>query len=90
MERAGRKRGKEIRKRPAGGAKGQQTAKKMLNRGNELNDLLETQDLASFGAKNELKTNSILSAKSANQSRKTGVRGQVPGVRGRRTVAEEY
>ena len=36
---------------------------KILNRGNELKDLLNTQDLAFFGAKNELKTNSILSAK---------------------------
>jgi hypothetical protein len=62
----------------------------MLNRGNELNDLLETQDLASFAAKNELKTNSLLSAKSANQSGKAGARCQVAGVRGRRTVAEEY
>jgi len=37
--------------------------KKILNRGNELKDLLDTQDLALFGAENELKTNSILSAK---------------------------
>jgi len=38
----------------------------MLNRGNELKDLLKTQHLAAFGAKNELKTNSILSAKEAD------------------------
>ena len=37
MESAGGERGKEIRKRPAGGAKRQGNAKKILNRGNELN-----------------------------------------------------
>jgi hypothetical protein len=52
----------------------------MLNRGNEPEDLLETQHLAVFGAKNELETNSILSAKSADQSGK--VRFRVPGVGG--------
>jgi hypothetical protein len=39
----------------------------MLNRRNELKDLLKTQDLAFFRAKNELKTNSLLSAKSAKK-----------------------
>jgi hypothetical protein len=65
MESAGRERGKEIRKRRAGGAKRQENAKKILNRGNEPEDLLKTQHLAFFRAKNEPKTNSILSAKSA-------------------------
>jgi hypothetical protein len=37
MESAGRERGKEVRKRPAGGAKRQGNAKKILNRGNEPN-----------------------------------------------------
>jgi len=37
MESAGRERGKEVRKRPAGGGKRQGNAKKILNRGNELN-----------------------------------------------------
>jgi hypothetical protein len=69
MESAGTERGKEIGKRPAGGGKRQENAKKMLNRGNKLKDLLKTQDLAFFGAKNKPKTNSILSAKSANQTR---------------------
>jgi hypothetical protein len=59
----------------------------MLNRGNELKDLLKTQDLAVLGAKNELKKNSLWSAKDANQSEKAGFRirhsgvgGQEPGV----------
>jgi dsDNA-binding SOS-regulon protein len=38
-------------------------AEKMLNRGNELKDLLKIQHLALFEAKNELKTNSFLRAK---------------------------
>jgi hypothetical protein len=59
----------------------QRKSKKILNRGNEPKDLLETQHLAVFGAKNELKTNSILSAKSAYQSGKVGFGCQVPGVR---------
>jgi hypothetical protein len=46
MEGAGRERGKEIRKRSAGGAKRQENAKKILNRGNEPKDLLKTQHLA--------------------------------------------
>jgi|SRR5208337_3648799 len=36
---------------------------KILNRGNELKNLLKPQELSLFGAKNELKTNSVLSAK---------------------------
>jgi hypothetical protein len=59
----------------------QRKSKKILNRGNEPKDLLETQHLAVSGAKNELKTNSILSAKSAYQSGNAGIRCQVPGVR---------
>ena len=47
--------------------------KKILNRGNELKDLLNTQDLALFGAKNELKTNSILSAIMSRLNRKKRV-----------------
>ena len=54
--------------------------KKILNRGNEPKDLLETQHLAVLGVKNEPKANSILSAKSAYQSGK--VRFRVPGVGG--------
>jgi hypothetical protein len=49
----------------------------MLNRRNELKDLLKTQGLACFGTKNELKTNSLLSAKSANNGEQgTGNREQ--------------
>ncbi len=58
--------------RPPGCGRRAQKAKKILNRRNEPKDLLETQHLAVFGAKNELKTNSILSAKSAYQSKKHG------------------
>jgi hypothetical protein len=50
-------RGKEIGNHPAGNAEQQENAKKMLNSGNELKDLLKTQHLAVFRAKNELKTN---------------------------------
>jgi hypothetical protein len=39
------------------GGKWQENAKKILNRGNELKDLLEIKDLEAFEAKNELKTN---------------------------------
>jgi hypothetical protein len=39
--------------------------KKMSFRGNELKDLLQTQGLDVFRAKNELKTNSIFGAKKA-------------------------
>jgi hypothetical protein len=53
-------------------------SKKTLNRGNEPKDLLQTQHLAIFGAKNEPKTNSILSA------RRAGFRFQVSGVRDKR------
>jgi hypothetical protein len=81
MESAGRERGKEIRKRPAGGGKRQGNAKKILNRGNEPKDLLKTKNLAFFEAKNEPKTNSILSAKSADQSEKSGCRWWVSGDR---------
>ena len=72
MDSAGRERGREIRKRPAGGGKRQEDARKILNRGNEPKDLLKTQHLAFFlsekRTQNELKTNSILSAKSEDQS----------------------
>jgi hypothetical protein len=80
MESAGKERGKEIQERPAKGAKRQQNAKKMLNRRNELKDLLETQDLAILCAKNELKTNSkFRSRESGFRSRESGFRSQEPG-----------
>jgi hypothetical protein len=79
MSSPGRERGKGTRKQPAGGAKRQENAKKILNRGNELKDLLETQRLAFLGAKNELKTNWFLSAKCGNQGDKTGLRCKVSG-----------
>ena len=72
MESAGRERGKEMRKRAAEGGKWQENGKKILNRGNEPKDLLKTQHLAIFGAKNELKTNPILSAKMSESKRKSG------------------
>src|SRR5208337_282297 len=60
----------------------QRKSKKILNRGNEPKDLLETQHLAVFGAKNELKTNSILSPRRAGfRCQVSGVRCQVPGAR---------
>jgi hypothetical protein len=48
MASVGKDAGKGIRKRPAGTGKRHENAKKMLNRGNELKDLLETKDLAYF------------------------------------------
>jgi hypothetical protein len=48
MESFGRDAGKGIRKRPAGSGKRHENEKKMLNRGNELKDVLETKDLAYF------------------------------------------
>jgi hypothetical protein len=71
--------GRRFKNGPQGGAKRQENAKKILNRGNEPKDLLKTQHLAFFRAKNEPKTNSILSAKSAYQSGKS--RFRVPGPR---------
>jgi hypothetical protein len=82
MNSAGVQRGKEMRKRPAGDAKVQQNAKKMLNRGNELRDLLETKDLDVSCAKNELKTNSVLSAKSAARENREQGRGNREQKRG--------
>jgi hypothetical protein len=77
MESVGREPGKEIPKQPAGGGKRHENAKKILNRGNEPKDLLKTQHLAFFGAKNEPKTNPTLRGKEADQSEKTGFRWQV-------------
>jgi hypothetical protein len=57
MESAGRERGKETGRQPQEGGREQENAKKILNRGNEPKDLLKTQHLAVFRAKNELKTN---------------------------------
>jgi hypothetical protein len=69
-------------------------SKKILNRGNEPKDLLKTHDLSFFGAKNEPKTNPILSAKRGNKSEKAGpvenriskieIRNSKPGVRATR------
>jgi hypothetical protein len=64
-----------------GGGKWLEDRKKILNRGNELKDLLKTNDLASFRAKNKPKTDSILSAKRANQREKN--RAQESGFRWR-------
>jgi hypothetical protein len=77
MQSGGRERGKEIRKQPAEGGKRHENAKKILNRGNGPKDLLKIQHLAFFGVKNEPKTNPVLSAKTADQSEKTGFRRQV-------------
>jgi hypothetical protein len=63
MESVGKERGKGIRKQPAGSGKWHENAEKMLNRGNEPEDLLKTQHLAFFRAKNEPKTNPISCAK---------------------------
>jgi hypothetical protein len=71
-----------MRKRPAGGAKRQESAKKILNRGNEPKDLLKTHDLAFFGAKNEPKTNPILSANKRKSRRKTGCKRKFSGDSG--------
>ena len=67
------------RKRPGGRGKGQENAKKILNRGNELKDLLKTKDLGFFVAKSELKTNYILSAKMRKSEPKNTA--QVAGFR---------
>jgi hypothetical protein len=53
MDSAGKERGNGIRRRPAGGAKRLENARKILNRGNEPKDVLQTQDLAFLGAQNE-------------------------------------
>jgi len=60
-------RGKGFGDRRGGRGNRVENRKKILNRGNELNDLLETIDLAVFRAKNELKTNPFWGTKSANQ-----------------------
>jgi hypothetical protein len=53
MRRTGRQRRKEFQKRPAEDGKQQQNEKKILNSGNKPKDLLQTNDLAFFGAKNK-------------------------------------
>ena len=68
MESVGRDAGKGIRKR-------HENAKKMLNRGNEPKDVLNTQHLAFLRAKNVPKTNSISSAKMSRSKRKSGPTG---------------
>jgi hypothetical protein len=92
MESVGKERGKEMQKRPAEDAKRQQNAKKMLNRRNELKDLLETQDLAVLCAKNELQIQDsgfgiqVLGFRSQGSgigSRGSGVRIQDSGYRSR-------
>jgi len=85
MKSAGRERGKEIRKRPAEDARRQQNAGKMLNRGNEPNKSFRINKSRKKRTQNELKTNSILSAKSAHQSGKEGFGCQVSGVRGKKS-----
>jgi hypothetical protein len=81
MERAGRERGKEIGKRRAEDGKRKKMQKDVKNRGNKLKDALQTKHLAVFRTKNRPKTNSILSAKSANQSEKTGCKCKVSSDR---------
>jgi hypothetical protein len=81
MKTAGRERGEKVRKPEASGAERQENAKKILNRGNEPKDLLKTQHLAFFEAKNEPKTNPTLGAKEADQSEKSGCRWRVSGDR---------
>jgi hypothetical protein len=76
MKSTGRECGKKVGRRPAEGGEWQENAKKILNRGNELKDLLKTKDLAVFGARNELKTNSVFSAKRARSRRKSELSGQ--------------
>jgi hypothetical protein len=46
MESAGAERGKGIGKRPGGGGKWAENAKKILNRGNRAKEMLKPQDLA--------------------------------------------
>jgi hypothetical protein len=55
MESAGRERGKEVPKRPAGGAKRQGNAKKILNRGNEPNKSFRINKSRKKRTQNELK-----------------------------------
>jgi len=56
------------------GGKRVENRKKILNRGNELKDLLQIKDLAHLGAKNELKTNWFLCAKTPHQCEKRGLK----------------
>ena len=79
---APRHRWQGVLNRPPGCGRWTQKAKKILNRGNEPKNLLETQHLAVFWSENEPKTNSILSAKSADQSGEVGFRCQGLGVGG--------
>jgi hypothetical protein len=65
-------RGKGFADRRGGRGNRVENRKKILNRGNEPKDLLKKQDLAFFRAKNELKTNPILSANSADPRRING------------------
>jgi predicted molibdopterin-dependent oxidoreductase YjgC len=90
VESAGREHGKEIRKAARRGRKMATKCKKMLNRGNKLKDLLKTQDLAVFRAKNKLKTNPVLSAKMSKSKRKKGPRRQVLGARGWELGARDW
>jgi hypothetical protein len=64
--------GKGFANRPGGGRNRVENGKKILNRGNEFRYLLITKDLACFAARNELKTNCFLSAKTPGQSEKYG------------------
>jgi hypothetical protein len=54
MEKADTERVHEVRRWSAGNAEWAENGKKMLFRGNELKDLLETKELAFLGAQNEL------------------------------------
>jgi hypothetical protein len=74
MENARTERAKGIRNRPGAGAKGSGNAKKILNRGNEAKDLLNTQDVAFLGPQNEL----FFSAENPDRSEKTAGVAQVP------------
>jgi len=74
--------------RPAGNGKWQENAKKILNRGNKPKDLLKTNDLADFRAKNKPKTNPKKldfyhkKCKSKRKKQDLGVRNQDSGIGG--------
>jgi hypothetical protein len=53
MDSAGTERGKEVRKGPAEDAKRLENAKKILNRGNKLKDLLKTKRLSGFSSEKQ-------------------------------------
>jgi len=68
MRKLASERGKEVANRPGGGGKCVEKRKKILNSGNEPKNVLQTQELAVLGAKNEL----VFERKKGQSKRKMG------------------